>query len=335
MLRTVTRASRPEPAAEPAPTAAPAPPRGGVLDPALERPGVVHGLLVVGVVAVSFAAVLIRVAEAPALAIAAWRCAGGAVALLPFALRHQAPSAKQARVLLASGAFLAVHFGLFVGALQQTTVASAVALASTAPVFVGLGAAVVLRDPPGRRTWAGMALAVAGAATLAIGDASAGVVPTAPRPLLGDAMALGSAAAVAGYLVLGQRARRSLPVTTYGAGVYGTAAVLLVLAALLLRAPLGGFDAGTWWALLGLVVGPQLLGHTVFNQVLSAVPATTVAALVLVEPVAGGLLAFALLGEVPPALLAVGGPLTLAGVYLAATGEARGGVEDPGYAPPP
>lgn len=291
----------------------------------LERPRVVRVLLVVGVLAVSFAAVLIRVADAPALGIAFWRCAGGAVALLPAAARHSLPTRPQRRALAASGAFLAVHFALFVGSLDQTTVASAVAFAATAPVFVGLGAAVWLREPPARRTWAGMALAVVGAGVLALADATAAGTDAAPRPLLGDAMALGSAAAVAGYLLLGQRARRALAVSTYGVGVYGAAAALLAVAALAAGAPLGGYDAATWWALTGLVVGPQLLGHTVFNQVLGSVPATTVAVVVLSEPVGAALLALLLLGEVPPPLLAVGGPIVLVGVYLAATGQARAG----------
>jgi len=48
-----------------------------------------------------------------------------------------------------------------------------------------------------------------------------------------------------------------------------------------------------------------------------------VAVVVLSEPVGAGVLAFLLLGEVPPPLLAVGGPLMLVGVFLAATGERR------------
>jgi drug/metabolite transporter (DMT)-like permease len=284
----------------------------------LARPSAVPALLTLGVVAVSFAAVLIRSASAPALALAFWRSAGGAVALLPFAARAGVrPDARGRRALVAGGACLAVHFALFTGAFAFTSVASVVVFAAMGPLFVGLGAWLVLDEAPSRRTWAGIGVAVLGAAVVAAGDVGSG---SGSNPLLGDAMALASAVAVAGYLLVGQGARGTLPVSTYGVWVYGTAALLLAGAALLLGSPLAGFDAGTWLAIAGLVAGPQLLGHTTFNLLLSVVPATTIAVIVLAEPVGAGLLAFLLLGEVPPPLLAVGGPLILGGVVLAVTG---------------
>src|SRR5918999_506133 len=66
---------------------APAPSRPRVRPP--PAPGGGSGaLLVMGVVAASFAAILVRYApEAEPLAISFWRCAAGAAALLPFARR--------------------------------------------------------------------------------------------------------------------------------------------------------------------------------------------------------------------------------------------------------
>ncbi|MGI9017409.1 MAG: DMT family transporter [Euzebya sp.] len=288
--------------------------------PSTPRPVTLRLLLALGVVAVSFAAILIRVAAAPALALAFWRSAGGALVLLPFAARARVrPTAAQRRTLVLGGAFLAVHFALFIGAFSYTSVASAVVFTTTAPLFVGLGTWLVLGRPPSRRTWLGIGISVLGAVIVAVGDAGQGA--TGSNPLLGDAMALAGAAAGSGYLLIGERSRQTLAVTTYGAWVYGTAAVVLAVAAAGFGAPLVGFDTVTWLAILGLIVGPQLLGHTVFNQVMGAVPATIVAVVVLSEPVASSLLALALLGEVPPPLLAVGAPVILAGVFLAATGE--------------
>lgn len=289
-------------------------------------------LLVVGVVAVSFAAILIRLADAPAVTLAFWRTAGGAAVLVPFAVRDRVtPDPAERRAMVASGGFLAVHFVLFIASFSYTSVASAVVFVSTAPLFVGLGSWVFLGQPPTRRTWAGIGVAILGAAVVAFADAGEGA--TGSNPLLGDALAVGGAVAVSGYLLLGQHTRARLSVATYGTWVYGTAAVLLLVAALVFGQPLVGFDAATWWAIVGLLVGPQLLGHTVFNQVLSQVRATTIAVVVLSEPIGAGLLALLLLGEVPSPLLAVGGPVILAGVYLAATGERRRPVEE-AVAPP-
>jgi drug/metabolite transporter (DMT)-like permease len=255
------------------------------------------------------------------LALSFWRCALGGLALAPLALRSRRTLPpldwSQRRQLLVAGAFLALHFVLFISALDHTTVASAAVLVSMSPLFVGLGATVFLREPPARRTWAGMGLAAAGAAVVGLADAAEAVGPG--DAVLGDALALGGAAAVAGYLLLGRAARRRLTVTVYAAAVYSVAALLLLPLCLLAGVELLAYDRGTWLAIGGLVVGPQLLGHTVFNMLLSTVTATVVAVAVLAEPVGATLLAALVLGEVPAAGFWAGAPLILVGVFLAAT----------------
>ena len=277
--------------------------------------------LVVGVLAVSTSGVLVRVADAPALALAFWRCFGGAVALAPFALRSRVPPRGvrcRRGQLAASGLMLAVHFALYISAVGLTTVASAVLLSTMAPLFVGVGAGL-LGEPPARRAWAGMALATAGAVVIGAADVRAGMdgaEALGGRALLGDLMGLGAAIMVAGYLLIGRAARRTLPVSVYALWVYGVAAAALLAACLASGSALGGYTRGTWLAILGLVVGPQLLGHTVFNQLLSRLPATTIAVAALAEPVGASLLAWLLLDELPSPGFALGAPLVLAGVWM-------------------
>lgn len=298
----------------------------------LSRPTVLTGL-VVGVVAVSFAAILARVAMgeapevasaqpgyAPALAVAFWRTALGAVALAPLAWRAQRRNAvrlerRHHRLLLASGAFLGAHFALFQGALALTTVASAVTLVTVSPIFVALGSWWFLREPTDRRTWAGMAVTIVGAVVIGLADLAA--VDLGRRALIGDAMAFAGALGITGYLLIGRAARRELPATTYSAIVFGWSAVGLLALCLALGVPLVGFTPVTWLAILGIVVGPQLLGHTIFNALLSTVPPTVVAIVVLAEPVGAGLLAWLLLDELPAAWFFAGAPLVLVGVAVA------------------
>jgi drug/metabolite transporter (DMT)-like permease len=190
------------------------------------------------------------------------------------------------------------------------------------PIFVGIGAAIFLRESPHRRTWIGMALTIAGAVAIGAGDLlGAGLGRTA---LLGDAMALGGAITVAGYLLVGRAARRRLPTVTYAAAVYGVGAVILLPACLLAGADLWGYDTVTWLAIAGLIAGPQLLGHTIFNALLGSVTATVVSIVVLAEPVAAALLAWIVLAELPAPLFWAGAPLILAGVYVA-TSRRRAG----------
>jgi len=309
----------------------------------LPRPAVL-AWLVVGMVAVSTAAILARVAmgpepgivtagdgAAPALAIAFWRTTLGALALAPAAWRAQrrtsTPLTHRRHLQLGlAGVALALHFVLFQGSLTLTGVASAVTLTTMSPLFVALGGWWLLGERTTRRAWIGMAVTVAGAVLIGVADATG--LGTGTRALIGDAMALGAALAGAGYLLAGRRARRDTATSTYATIVYGWAGVLLLPLCLVTGTDLTGFNATTWLAIAGIVVGPQLLGHTVFNLLLASLPATTVAIAILAEPVGAGLLAWLLLGELPAPLFAVGAPLVLLGVAVVIRSNGVGGDGD-------
>jgi drug/metabolite transporter (DMT)-like permease len=314
--------------------------------PPLSRSVITVGL-VVGVLAVSTSAILARVAMgedpgvteasipggAPALAVAFWRTTLGAVVLAPLgwraARRQRArPTGREHRWLALSGLALGLHFAGFQGALAMTTVASAVTLTTISPIFVALAGWWLLRERTGQRTWVGMILTIAGAVVIGAADLTGHEL--GGRALLGDTMALGAAVAIAGYLLVGRMARRRIPATTYSAIVFAWAGVVLLPICLLTGTSLGGFAPLAWLAMVGIVIGPQLLGHTVFNALLSSVSATTVAIVVLAEPVGAALLAWLVLDELPAGWFWLGAPLVLAGVAIALTAR-RAAAE----APPP
>jgi drug/metabolite transporter (DMT)-like permease len=278
--------------------------------------------MVVGVAAISTSPILIRVAGLPALALAFWRCLAGAVVLAPFASRGRVGGLARADLgrLAASGVFLAAHFALWNASLGLTTVAAATTLVSSAPLFVGVGSRF-LGEAPGGRDWAGIALATAGMVVIGAGDATG--FGAGADAVLGDVLAFTGALAMAAYLLLGRVARRRLPVSTYAASVYGVAAAVLLPACLLAGSPLGGYRAASWLALAGVVAGPQLLGHTVFNRLLATLSATVVAVTMLLEPAIATVLAWLLFGELPAATFWAGAPMVAAGVWLATTGSRR------------
>ena len=70
-----------------------------------------------------------------------------------------------------------------------------------------------------------------------------------------------------------------------------------------------------WLVYLG--VGPTALGFATWAYALRRMSAGRLASLAYLIPVVAILLGWALLGETPPWLAAVGGALCLAGVYLA------------------
>ena len=85
-------------------------------------------------------------------------------------------------------------------------------------------------------------------------------------------------------------------------------------AAIATGSPLTGFATTSWLALAGMALGPQLFGHIGLNYAVKYVPAATVAALLLLEPVGASLLGALLLGEFPTLQEILGGLLILVGV---------------------
>ncbi len=254
--------------------------------------------LAVAVAAVSTSAPLIREAAAPALAVAFWRNGMAAAGLAPLAAarRRSRPAATRATWGLAvlAGALLAAHFAAWISSLSSTSVAASVALVSTQPVWAALLGRFT-GEHIGRRGWAGIGLALAGVLIAAGVD-----VGTSGRALRGDLLALAGGILAAGYVSAGAVARRHLPTIDYTAWCYGVAAAVLLGAALVGGQRLVGFDARTWWCLIGMTVGPQLLGHSVFNRLLRTVGPTVVSVAVLGEIVGASLLAAWWFGERPP-----------------------------------
>lgn len=270
-----------------------------------------YAWLALGVAAASVSPILIRYASgADALAISFWRCAAGALVLLPLAWRNlREMSARDLMLPAVAGAFLAVHFASWIASLEYTSVAASVVLVSTTPIFVALALTTIWREKLARAVWVGIALGMAG--TALVGGADFG-----GSSLKGDALALLGGATVAGYVLAGRRARQHLGILEYAVVTYGVAALLLAPFVIVGDAALTGYPAVTWWAIAGLIVGPQLLGHTVINYVLADIDATTVSMSVMAEPVVATVLAYFLFSETPPFLVYPGGAAILAGIYL-------------------
>ncbi len=278
------------------------------------------GLLALAVVAVSISGPLIREADAPALAIASWRNLLATVVLaVVVAAAHRRRVAdlttRERRLIALSGLFLAAHFGTWIPSLELTTVASSVALVCTQPVW----AAAIARlrgERVTRRAWIGVALATAGVVVLSGVDFA-----VSGRALAGDALALAGGGFAAAYVFVGGEVRRTVANPVYTLGCYGVAGAALGLLAVGTGQDLTGYDGRTWWVLVALAIGPQLLGHSVFNRVLPSVGSLVVSVSVLLEVIGAALLAWWWFGETPPAAAVPAAALLLGGVFLVVTAE--------------
>jgi drug/metabolite transporter (DMT)-like permease len=268
-------------------------------------------VLTIGTIVASTSAILIRyAAEADPLALSFWRCAAGAALLAPFArAKLRGVGTERMKPAFLAGLFLAIHFATWITSIEMTSVAIAVLLVSTAPIFVAIVARFVTGERLRSIGWIGIGLTMAG--TIAIGGAD-----FADSSVWGSVLALIGGATGGWYVLAGQLARRDLGILEYAVIAYTTAALLLLPFCLATGAALWGYEAQTWWAIAALILGPQLLGHTFINYVLSDIDATTVSVTIMAEPVIAIGLAYFLFDEVPSVIVYPATVLILGGIYL-------------------
>jgi drug/metabolite transporter (DMT)-like permease len=272
-------------------------------------------LLALAVSAASTSAPLVREALAPALLIALWRNLLASVVLAPGTYaRHRdelrALDRRERRLIVVAGVLLAGHFATWIPSLSYTTVASSVALVCMQPVWSAT-LAHHRGEPVGARTWAGIAIALVGVVALTGVDFA-----LSGRAVFGDALALVGGALAAAYVTVGGAVRQSVSTTVYTAGCYSAASAALFVACVVGRVGVVPSTARTWWCLVALTVGPQLLGHSVMNRLLRTISPTMVSTALLFEIVGSAVLAYWWFGESPPAGTYPAAALIAAGVVL-------------------
>ncbi len=280
----------------------------------LGRPSGVDGaLLAIAALAAATSGPLSAAIAAPALAISFWRCALAALVTAPFAWRARstaACSARDRRLMALSGVLLAGHFATWITGVRLTSVAAATALVATQPVW-----AVLIARRAGVRTtpttWAGIVVAVAGILLVTGVDVAGGA-----RAITGDLLALLGGVLAAAYVSVGERVRQRVPASPYNAFVFGTAALVLLVCALVGRQPLVGYSAYDWVLLLALTGGAQLLGHSLVNRVVRTTSATVVSLALLFEVPGAALIAGLWLGQTPTPLLLPAIALLVLGLFL-------------------
>ncbi|HJX38227.1 MAG TPA: DMT family transporter [Anaerolineae bacterium] len=275
-----------------------------------------YSVLLMGVVAVSFGAILVRFAEAPSLVIATYRLVLASLIVAPVGLlRRWGELRALSRGDLAwaglSGALLTLHFAFWISSLEYTTVASSVVFVSTSPIFVGVASHFLTRDKLSLAMSAGIAVALLGGMVIGWNDLELG-----GQALRGDLLAIVGAVMVGGYFMAGRKLRPTTSLLAYVTVVYSVAALGALVLCVLTEQRLAGYSVQTYVMLLLLAVGPQIIGHSSLNWALRHLPAAAVGVVTLGEPVGSTVLACLLLSEVPSPLKVAGGGLILAGIYL-------------------
>jgi drug/metabolite transporter (DMT)-like permease len=279
-------------------------------------------IMTIGIIAVSFAAIFIRIADdAPAIVIAAYRLILATVVMTPFSLRRAVAervhySRRTILLNILSGAALALHFVCWIASLKYTSVARSVLLVATNPFFVAIMGRIVLKEKIKTAAMVGMVLALAGIFLMSALNGGVTEGGITDGRFTGDILALAGAFFAAVYMLFGRHIRQTVSTTAYAYMTYGVAAAVLVVVMILTGASWTGYASQTYLMFLLLALVPQIIGHTSFNYALKFLPAVSVSIVILGEPVGAAFLAWIFLGEGVSLGTFIGGAIILSGVFL-------------------
>jgi drug/metabolite transporter (DMT)-like permease len=265
-----------------------------------------------GIIGIGTSGPLIAMSAMPILTLIFWRNLGGSLITLPFAVRHARDRAGMKWAVIA-GVLLALHFVGFFLAMRMTTVAAGTALVALQPIFAALFVKFSGGHIPSK-AWLGMVVSFTGVVLVSGVDLTISF-----RAFLGDLAAIVSAALAAAYMIAGSKAQRTLETSTYTSVCYFVCAMTALPMALIAGNEIFSFEAKEWLILLGLILGAQLLGHTMFNSALKRVSPAVVSLIVFFEVPVSAVLAAWWLDQTPPIGVIPGIVLILIGCVLVVT----------------
>lgn len=272
--------------------------------------------LVAGAIAMGASPVFVRWADVGPYASAFWRTALALPFLWAWARYESRGTARGIvaldRPILLAGLFFAGDLFFWHLAILATTVANATFLATTAPIWVALGAWLVLAETIGTRILAGLALCILGGFAL-MGESYG----FAPARLMGDVYGLATAVFFGAYIlaIRAGRGRHGAAQLVFLSTLITTACLFVVAFALephLLPRSLAGAAA-----LLALALISQVAGQGLLAIALGTLPATFSSLVIFLEAVAAAAFGWVLLGEALGLAQALGGLLILLGIFVA------------------
>ena len=218
-----------------------------------------------------------------------WRNLGGTFLLLPFALRNREwQSSEQRKAIIWSmlaGVWLGLHFLAFFAAMRYTTVATGTALTCLQPIFAALYVSFRGNKIP-RKSWSGMAIAFCSVLLITGIDLAIG-----GKYFLGDLAGIAAGALAAAYMLTGAHAQKVVATSTYAVVCYLFCAITALISGLILKVKLFGFPTREWVLCGLLILGAQILGHTMFNLTLKRVSPVVVSLIIFFEVPVSAILA--------------------------------------------
>lgn len=250
--------------------------------------------LSLGVIGIGTSGPLIALSAMPIMTLIFWRNLGGAIFTFFLAARHRQFANRHGLKWSAiAGVILAAHFTGFFISMRLTSVAAGTAITALQPIFAAIFVAMTgVRIS--QKVWLGMAISFLGVIVITGVD-----LTISTKTFFGDLAALIGGALAALYVMAGAKAQQEVESTTYTTICYLVCAITALPVALIVSPKIFTFDSKEWLILLGLILGAQLLGHSMFNSVLKRVSPAIVSLVVFFEVPVSAILATWWLGQKP------------------------------------
>ncbi len=285
-----------------------------------------HAAALAGVLAISWSAIFVRLADVSPDTAAFFRAAYAVPLLLAIWLavrERDARTARERRLALLAGLFLALDFAFWHRAIGDIGAGLATVIGNVQVVFVGLGAWAVYRERPTRLAFVLVPVVFLGVVLISgLGGESA----FGRDPRAGVVFGILTAIFYAVFLLVFRASNRSL---APAAGPLLDASAGAVVGSLLIGLLFDReFSVAVGWPeqgwLLGLAVVAQVLGWLLITVALPRLPALETSVMLLVQPMLTVLWGFLVFTEVLSGVQWAGVALVLGGVGLLAV---RGSVE--------
>ena len=270
-------------------------------------------LLLLGILCISWSAVLVKIANVGGPASAFYRMLFGTLGVVPVWMYFRKPlnSLRGVKVAIICGVLFAFDIALWNSSIILSKASVSTLLANLAPVWVGLGSLFFMKEKPTRLFWIGTVISIAGV-TLIIG-----VNQIFQASLnLGNGLAILASMFYGAYLITVKRGRNTLDTFTFTMISMLTSTLVLGVICLVTVTPVWGFEAKSWMALLLLGLVPQLVGWLAINQALGHISPTVASVSLLSQSVFTALFSVPVLGEVLTLNEIGGAVVVLAGIYL-------------------
>ena len=270
-------------------------------------------LLILGVLCISWSAILVKIACISGFGSGFYRMLFGTIGILPiwYYFRKKIHGVRGIKVAIICGVLFAFDIATWNTSIMLSKASVSTLLANLAPVWVGLGGLLFFKEKPAKIFWIGTVVALTGVLIIiGIHQISYAGMNT------GNLLAIVASIFYGTYLLTVRKGRNTLDTISFTAISMFTSTIVLGIICAITSTPVWGFSTTTWISLLTLGLVPQLLGWLLINRALGHIHPTVASVTLLSQTVFTALFSVPVLGEILTLNEICGAIIVLTGIYL-------------------